>query len=87
MTTVKPIKQSYRNAEIIANWMLRFDGHPEKLQEAEELCILNGLEPGQLKRIIDGEYVNYHYSDILTINKYINRRGKCPKGKKTDGNT
>lgn len=86
MSVVKPIKQSYRNAEIIANWMLRFDGHPEKMQEAEKLCILNGLAPGELQKIIDGEYVNYLYSDILRINNYINHRGKCPGGKKTDGN-
>lgn len=68
-------KPEYRKAEVIANWIMKFsegEKGQKKKDEAERLCVLNGMEPGELQSILDGDFVNYDYSQLLEINKILN---------------
>ena len=76
MAKAMPVKIEMRKAEIVANWLIRFND-PEtgqkKLEEAERLCILNGMESGEFTAIITtGDPSKYQYSELLEINKIIN---------------
>ena len=77
MAKAKLVRNDYYKAELVANWIMRFsEGDEEKQQkrkvEAERLYVLNGMEPGELQRIIDGAFLEYDYKDLLEINKIIN---------------
>ena len=74
MAKLKLIKMDFKRAELVANWIIRFqdeENGQKKLAEAERLCVLNGMEPGELQKILDGEFVNYDYTRLLEINKII----------------
>lgn len=76
MAKAIPVKIDMRKAELVANWLIRFND-PEKgqkkLEEAERLCILNGMESGEFTTIITtGNFNKYQYSELLEINKIIN---------------
>ena len=74
MAKPKLIKMDFKRAELVANWIIRFqdeENGQKKLAEAERLCVLNGMEPGELQKILDGEFVNYDYTRLLEINKII----------------
>lgn len=74
MAKPKFIKLDFKRAELVANWIIRFqdeENGQKKLAEADRLCVLNGMEPGELQKILDGEFVNYDYTRLLEINKII----------------
>lgn len=74
MAKPKLIKLDFKRAELVANWIIRFqdeENGQKKLAEADRLCVLNGMEPGELQKILDGEFVNYDYTRLLEINKII----------------
>lgn len=74
MAKPKLIKLDFKRAELVANWIIRFQDEekgPKKLAEADRLCVLNGMQPGELQKILDGEFVNYDYTRLLEINKII----------------
>ena len=77
MTKARHIRPEFRNAEIVANWMIRYND-PEKgkkkLEEAERLCVLNGMQPGEFSKIINGDFKDYTFSQLLEINKIINKK-------------
>lgn len=74
MAKPKLIKLDFKRAELVANWIIRFQDEEKgqkKLAEADRICVLNGMEPGELQKILDGEFVNYDYTRLLEINKII----------------
>ena len=74
MAKPKLIKMDFKRAELVANWIIRFQDEEnglKKLAEADRICVLNGMEPGELQKILDGEFVNYDYTRLLEINKII----------------
>lgn len=77
MVKARPIRPEFHNAEIVANWMIRYND-PEKgkkkLEEAERLCVLNGMQPGEFSKIINGDFKDYTFSQLLEINKIINKK-------------
>lgn len=79
MPKAKLVKNDYYKAELVATWLIRFSEEekgPKKFAEAERLCILNGMQPGELQRILDGAFLEYDYRDLLEINKIINGKRK-----------
>lgn len=71
------VRSDFQKAELVGNWMIRFND-PEKgakkLEEAERLCVLNGMEAGEFSKIIRGEFKNYTFTQLLEINKIINKK-------------
>lgn len=77
MAKAKLVKNEYYKAELVATWLMRFSEEekgPKKLQEAERLCVLNGMQPGEFQKILDGAFLQYDYRDLLEINKIINKK-------------
>ena len=71
------VRSDFQKAELVGNWMIRFND-PEKgakkLEEAERLCVLNGMEAGEFSKIIRGEFKNYTFAQLIEINKIINKK-------------
>lgn len=79
MAKAKLVKNEYYKAELVATWLMRFSEEekgPKKLQEAERLCVLNGMRPGEFQEIINGAFLQYDYKQLLEINKMINGKRK-----------
>lgn len=77
MAKAKLVKNEYYKAELVATWLMRFSEEekgPKKLQEAKRLCLLNGFEPEEFQKILDGAFLQYDYKDLLEINKIINKK-------------
>ena len=75
------VTEEQRKAELIANWLIIYND-PEKgetkRKKAEELCVYNGMEPGQFQRILDGEFRNMTFKELLDVYKIVNRKWKVP---------
>lgn len=75
------LTEDYKKAGLIANWLIIYND-PEKgeskLKKAEELCVYNGMEPGQFQKILDGEFQNMSFRELLAINRIIKRKRKVP---------
>lgn len=87
MAKVAQTTHTMRCANLIANWIIKFND-PKKgnsaLNEALQLMSYNGKDPKILTDLISNANIqNITYSDLLEINKIINKKAKVPtKNKK-----
>lgn len=71
------IRSDYKKAEIIGNWMIKFNDPKQgkkRLEKAEQLCVINGMKHGELSTIINGNFSDYSYNQLVEINKIINKK-------------
>lgn len=74
-----------KKLELITSWYLKFLDPESKytITDAEKLCSVANIEQGEFKRIINGAYKEYSFSDLLEINKILNNKSKIPFKRKS----
>lgn len=77
MSKAMIVRSDYKKAEIIGNWMIKFNDPTQgkkRLEKAEQLCVINGMKPGEFTSIINGNFSEYSYNQLIEINKIINKK-------------